>query len=67
MKKSIFIMLLVLMMLTAVCAGAETTVIRMTCGGDALLGCNELVRNQGYEYSYDRYIDEYGYGYPLPT
>lgn len=65
MKRSIFSLLLALILLTAACAGAETTVVRMTCGGDALLGCNERVRNEGYEYSYDRYIDENGYAYPF--
>ena len=65
MRIKMMAILTVIILLLTVSASAETTVIRMTCGGDALLGCNEKVREGGYEYSYDRYIDENGYSYPF--
>ncbi len=52
----------VLLLITA-CASAETQVITVTCGGDTMLGCNEKVRPN--DYSFDNYIDQYGYAYPL--
>lgn len=66
MKKFVCVLVSVILMLALVTtAMAETTVVRMTVGGDALLGCNEKVRNEGYEYSYDHYIEQYGYEYPF--
>lgn len=65
MRIKMMAILTVIILLLTVSASAETTLIRMTCGGDALLGCNEKVREGGYEYSYDRYIDENGYSYPF--
>nr|MBR4281324.1 CapA family protein [Clostridia bacterium] len=42
---------------------AEYQVITLTVTGDALLGSNEFVKP--YDYSYDAYVEKYGYAYPL--
>ncbi len=63
MKKTTALLLLWVMVCALPPASAETQVIRMTCAGDALLGCNEKVRPQ--DYAFDRYIEQYGYEYPF--
>ena len=65
MKKVICVLMVFMMLVGMSTALAETTVVRMTVGGDFLPGCNEKVRQNGYEYSYDHYIDQYGYEYPF--
>ena len=61
MKKILAAMLFLCLLTQS--AFAETKIIRMTCAGDALLGCNEKVRQE--EYAFDRYIEQYGYEYPF--
>lgn len=65
MKKSFLFLVSVLLIICACCSSAETTVIRMTVGGDALLGSSEPVRTKLYESSFDYYIEQYGYSYPF--
>lgn len=47
-------------------AGENIRKVTITCTGDTLIGCNETVRKKGAgSYSYDTYIEKYGYAYPL--
>ncbi len=65
MKRLLCILLLAALLCPAV-SMAETRVIRMNCTGDVLLGSNEKVRREGEgTYSYDTYIEKYGYAYPF--
>lgn len=60
--KKLLCTLLCLLMLPAG-AVAERQIITITATGDAMLGSNEFVRP--HDYSYNHYIDQYGYAYPL--
>ena len=55
--------ILLLCLLLPTLALAETQVITITVTGDALLGTNKRVSTQ--EYSFHRYIEQYGYAYPF--
>lgn len=59
----IFCLTLMLVLALAAPAFAETTVVRLTCTGDVMLGCNDRVRDQ--DYSIRHYIDQYGFAYPF--
>ena len=66
MKRRVFALLTAALLLTAGLASAETRVIKLSCTGDALIGCSESVRKKGAgSYSYDTYIEQYGYAYPF--
>ncbi len=46
--------------------GENIRKVTLTCTGDALIGCSEGVRKKGAgSYSYDTYIEKYGYAYPF--
>ena len=46
--------------------GENIRKVTLTCTGDALIGCSESVRKKGAgSYSYDTYIEKYGYAYPF--
>jgi len=60
MKKLILTLLCLLLPCAAL---AERQVITITATGDAMIGCNEFVREE--DYSYISYIEKYGYAYPL--
>lgn len=46
--------------------GENIRKVTITCTGDTLIGCNESVRKKGAgSYSYDTYIEKYGYAYPF--
>lgn len=60
MKKLILTLLCLLLPCAAL---AERQIITITATGDALIGCNEFVREE--DYSYISYIEKYGYAYPL--
>ena len=65
MKRLLCVLLAAILLCPAVSL-AETRVIRMNCTGDVLLGSNEKVRREGAgTYSYDTYIEKYGYAYPF--
>lgn len=55
--------LLLLLLLLPALALAEHQVITLTVAGDTMPGSNEIVRP--YDYSYDAYLEKYGYAYPL--
>ena len=64
MKRTLILLLALLLGLgTAVPALAETTVVRVTCMGDVMLGSNDRVKEQ--DYAIQRYIEAYGYEYPF--
>lgn len=60
--KKMLMLVLVFLCLWAV-AGAETTEVILTCTGDFMPGSNDRVKNE--EYAFQRYIEQYGYGYPF--
>ena len=43
----------------------DTQIITITCTGDTTLGSSKRVQTKYAEYSYQVYIDKYGYGYPF--
>ncbi len=55
--------LLLAFMLLPACGLGETTIVKLTCTGDLMPGSNDKVSAQ--EYAFQRYIEKYGYGYPL--
>lgn len=61
MKKLLIALLAVLCI--CVSAGAETTEVILTCTGDFMPGSNDKVKTE--DYAYQRYIEQYGYGYPF--
>lgn len=64
MKRNlIFFLVMALTLAVAAPALAETTVVRVSCTGDVMLGCNDRVRDQ--DYSIRHYIDQYGFAYPF--
>lgn len=70
MKKSFPMKLLcVLILFSLLCPAAalgEKRIVKVSCTGDTLLGCSEYVRKNGAgSYSFDTYIDKYGYAYPF--
>ena len=73
MKKLLSVSLAVFCLLSAVCAAADGVPagenirkVTISCTGDALLGASESVRKKGAgTYSYDTYIEKYGYAYPF--
>ena len=72
MKKALCLALCILCLWTAaaadspVPAGENIRKVTLTCTGDALLGASESVRRNGAgTYSYDTYIEKYGYAWPF--
>ena len=60
--KKLFVLLLVFLSVCA-CAAAETTEVILTCTGDFMPGSNDRIRNE--DFSFQRYIEQYGWGYPF--
>lgn len=54
------LLLALLLPLSALC---ETQIVTLTCTGDFMPGSNDKVSVQ--EYAFQRYIEKYGYAYPL--
>ena len=73
MKKTICLILAILCLLSCLSAAAEGVPtgenirkVTLSCTGDALIGASERVRRNGAgTYSYDTYIEKYGYAYPF--
>ena len=74
MMKKTLTLLMVLLVLCAVLpamaeeppTGENIRVVTVNCTGDALIGASEIVRKKGAgSYSYDAYIEKYGYAYPF--
>ena len=74
MKKTLCLLLAALCLFGSLAACAENEVpsgenirvVTISCTGDALIGSNETVRKKGAgSYSYDTYIEKYGYAYPF--
>ncbi len=73
MKKTICLILAILCLLSCLNAVAEGVPtgenirkVTLSCTGDALIGASERVRRNGAgTYSYDTYIEKYGYAYPF--
>ncbi len=66
MMKKVLCFLLLAALLCPAAAFAETRIVRMSCTGDVLLGSNEKVRREGAgTYSYDTYVEKYGFAYPF--
>lgn len=61
--KRLLTLFLALCLLLPAAALAEHQVITITVAGDTMLGSNEFVRP--HDYSYDAYLEKYGYAYPL--
>lgn len=61
--KRIAALLLALALLLPMTALAETQIITITATGDVTLGTNKRVSTQ--DYSFHRYIEQYGYSYPF--
>lgn len=61
----IFRVLIAVLMLIMLAFGAlaETQIITVTCTGDFMPGSNDKVKTQ--DYAFQRYIEKYGYGYPF--
>ena len=73
MKKLVCLLLALASLSMLMTAGAEGVpeggnirVVTINCTGDALIGASESVRKKGAgTYSYDTYIEKYGYAYPF--
>lgn len=66
MKKLISILLMAILLCSAASSLGEQRIVRISCTGDVLLGSNEKVRREGEgTYSFDTYINKYGYEYPF--
>ena len=61
--KRTWLFILVALVLLPLFAFAQTQTITLTCIGDTLLGSNDLVSVESY--AFQRYIEQYGYAYPL--
>ena len=53
----------VLLLILPLGALGETQIITLTCTGDFMPGSNDKVSTQSY--AYQRYIEQYGFGYPF--
>ncbi len=66
MKKLFCALLIMALLCPAAVSLGEQRVVRISCTGDVLLGSNESVRKKGEgTYSFDTYINNYGYEYPF--
>ena len=63
MKITRWAVLLLALLLIPAGSLSETTIVKLTCTGDLMPGSNDKVSAQ--EYAFQRYIEKYGYGYPL--
>lgn len=61
MKKLLSLLLALMCLLAS--AGAETTEVILTCTGDFMPGSNDRIKNE--DFAFQRYIEQYGYGYPF--
>lgn len=62
-RLSFFLFLAFLLLLYAIPSLGETQIITLTCTGDVMPGSNDRVSAQPY--AFQRYIEKYGYAYPL--
>lgn len=63
MKTTRAALVLLALLLLPLHALGETTVVKLTCAGDFLPGSYDKIRDE--EYAFQRYIRQYGYGYPF--